>query len=175
MLVAINRFIHRGSGLVTGYAGSFIITKGKIRTEDNQMNTNVIYFICSFCILPSIYFILSLYFRRYEHIRTKNGTPLNVFLTYQVTNTIAVIYLGITGIIFYIYQEIHSYSVVNPPLYLRFELLERLLIYPMIFYQFHSIVLFLLVPIPELGSAFMFIHHLTTLLLGVFSIYPQPV
>ena len=155
--------------------GWFIITKGKIRTEDNQMNTNVIYFICSFCILPSIYFILSLYFRRYEHIRTKNGTPLNVFLTYQVTNTIAVIYLGITGIIFYIYQEIHSYSVVNPPLYLRFELLERLLIYPMIFYQFHSIVLFLLVPIPELGSAFMFIHHLTTLLLGVFSIYPQPV
>ena len=106
-------------------------------------------------------------------MKTKSGTALDVYLTYQATNAIAVIYLGVMGSVFYIYQEAHSTSIVNPPLYLRSELLERFLIYPMIFYQFHSLVLFIVAPIPELGRGSMFAHHLVTLLLGVFSIYPQ--
>ena len=138
------------------------------------MNNDVIYVLFSFFFLPTVYFILSLHFRRYEHARTKNGTPLNVYLTYQATNTIAVTYLGIAGIIFYVYQESLNSSIVIPPLYLRSELLEKFLIYPMIFYQFHSLVLYWLAFIPELGNVSMALHHVVTLLLGLFSIYPQP-
>ena len=135
-----------------------------------------VYWVFTFWSLPTIYCLFSIYFKRfpYEHTRTKSGTALNVFFTYQMTNTIAVIYLGIMGIILYIYQEYQNISIINPPIYLHSNRLVYTLIYPMMVYQFYSIVLYLLAPMPELGGTVMLLHHIATLTLGLFSVYPRP-